>query len=56
VRLKAREIPCLMVGDLDMYLKVGEIVELMDEKGMPLMNGVSKDRGSAINLDMFWAS
>jgi hypothetical protein len=56
VRLKAREIPCLMVGDSDMFIKVGEIVELMDEKGMPLMNGVSKERGSAINLDMFWAS
>lgn len=44
------------MGDLDIYLKVGEIVELMDEKGMSLMNGVSKERGSAINLDMFWAS
>ncbi len=56
MRFKAREIPCLMVGDLDTYFKVDEIVELMDEKGMPLMNGVSKERGSAINLDMFWAS
>ena len=44
------------MGDLDIYLKVGEIVELMDEKGMSLMNDVSKERGSAINLDMFWAS
>jgi hypothetical protein len=56
VRLSAKDVPCLMVGDLDIYLKVSEILELMDEKNMPLLNGVSKGRGSAINLDMFWAS
>ena len=47
MRLRAREIPCLIVGDLGIYLKVGVIVELMDEKEMFLMNAVSKERGSS---------
>ncbi len=37
MRLRAREIPCFMVGDLGIYLKVRVIVELMDEKEFFLM-------------------
>ncbi len=54
--VKSKGDPLFDGGDLDMYLKVGEIAELMDEKGMFLMNGVSKERGSTINLDRFCAS